>query len=74
MNGMFNCAIVLVPTPWGLGEGPKAQISVNFNNKVNSKDFKTKLCVLTNKRYKSYKMGFSSGHLVHAPGVKNLFF
>ena len=28
-----------VPTPWGLGEGPKGQISLNLNYKVNFKDF-----------------------------------
>ena len=29
----------LVPTPWGLGEGPKGQISFNLKYKVNFKDF-----------------------------------
>ena len=29
----------LVPTPWGPGEGPKGQISLNLNQKVNFKDF-----------------------------------
>ena len=29
----------LVLTPWGLGEGPKGQISFNLNYKVNFKDF-----------------------------------
>ena len=28
-----------VPTPWGPGEGPKGQISLNLNHKVNFKDF-----------------------------------
>ena len=28
-----------VPTPWGLGEGPKGQISLNLNYKVNFKGF-----------------------------------
>ena len=37
------------PTPWGHGEGTKGQISFNFNNKVNFKDFYTKLFVCTNK-------------------------
>ena len=32
-------AIFLVRTPWGLGEGPKGQISFNLNYKVNFKDF-----------------------------------
>ena len=31
--------IFLVPTPWGPGEGPKGQISLNLNHKVNFKDF-----------------------------------
>ena len=31
--------LFLVPTPWGLREGPKGQISLNFNYKVNLKDF-----------------------------------
>ena len=26
--------LVLVPAPWGTGEGPKGQISLNFNYKV----------------------------------------
>ena len=29
----------LVPASWGLGEGPKGQISLNLNYKVNFKDF-----------------------------------
>ena len=29
----------LVPAPWGLWEGPKGQISLNLNYKVNFKDF-----------------------------------
>ena len=28
-----------VPASWGLGEGPKGQISLNLNYKVNFKDF-----------------------------------
>ena len=27
------------PAPWGPGEGPKGQISLNFSYKVNFKDF-----------------------------------
>ena len=33
----------------GGGEGPKGKISLNFNYKVNSKDFQTKLCVSSHK-------------------------
>ena len=40
---------ILVPAPWGLGEGPKGGISLNFNYKVNSKKNYTKLCVSSNK-------------------------
>ena len=48
------------PGPWGPGEGSKGQISLTFNNKVNFKDFYTKLnlYVLTNKRDKTYQAGF----------------
>ena len=54
---------------WGLGEGPKGQISLNLNYKVNFKDFKPN-CVylLTNERYITYQMGFSFGGLGHAQG------
>ena len=31
MNGTSNGTIFLVPRPWGLGEGPKGQISLNLN-------------------------------------------
>ena len=31
--------IFLVPTPWGPGEEPKGQISLNLNHKVNFEDF-----------------------------------
>ena len=39
MNSMFKGTILLAPAPLGLGEGPKGQISLNFNYKVNSKVF-----------------------------------
>ena len=42
------------PHPWGGGEGSKGQLSLNFNNKVNFKDFYTKHCVCTYK-YKDKK-------------------
>ena len=38
MNAMFNGTIVLVSAPRGFGEGPKDQISLNFNYEDNSKD------------------------------------
>ena len=52
MNGTCNGTIFGVPAPWGLGEGPKGQISFNLNNKVNFKDFKPNFVyLLTNERY-----------------------
>ena len=54
----------------GPREGPKGQISLNFNFKVNYKEFKPNfLCLLKNGRYKTYQTGFSFGCLGHAPGV-----
>ena len=59
----------LIPAPWGLGEGPKGQISLNPNYKVNFKDFKPNcVCLLTNERYEIYQMGFSCGPQGHVPG------
>ena len=56
--------------PWGPGKVPKGQISLNFNNKVNFKDFfiPNFECVLTHKRNKTYQTRFSFCHLGHAPG------
>ena len=68
MNGACNVKLFFGPAPWGPGEGPKGQISFNFNYEVNFKDFYTKLCVLTNERYKTYQTGFSFCPLGHAPG------
>ena len=39
MNGTCNSTIFMVRASWGLGEGPKGQISLNRNHKVNFKDF-----------------------------------
>ena len=51
----------LAPSPWGLREGPKGQISLNLNHKVKFIDFRPNfLCLL---------VGFSFGRLGHAPGV-----
>ena len=78
-------SIFFWPSPLGHGEGPKGQISFNFNYKVNFKVFfiPNFVCVLTNERYKTYQTGFSFCCLGHAPGVgwgaqggkkKNFFF
>ena len=67
MNATCNGTIFGVPAPWGLGEGPKGQISLNLNYKVNFKDFKPNfLYLLTNDRYITNQTGFSSGRLGHA--------
>ena len=56
--------------PWGPGEGSKGQISFKFNYKVNFKDFIPNfVCVLTNERDKTYKMGFLFCCVDHAQGV-----
>ena len=48
MNGACNVKLFFGPAPWGPGEGPKGQISFNFNYKVNFKDFYTQtLCVFS---------------------------
>ena len=39
MNGACTSTIFWVPAPWGLGEGPKGQISLNLNYKVIFKGF-----------------------------------
>ena len=39
MNGACTSTIFGVPAPWGLGEGPKGQISLNLNYKVIFKGF-----------------------------------
>ena len=53
------------PVPWGPGEGPKDQISLNF--KANFKDFIPNfVCLLANK---THQMGFSFSRLGHTRGV-----
>ena len=46
MNGARNDTF-LDPAPWGPVEGPKGQMSLNFNYKVIFKYFETKLCVFS---------------------------
>ena len=53
------------PAPCGPGEGPKGQISFNFNYKVNFKDFYSKLCVCSHK----WKIqNISDGFFILSPG------
>ena len=59
MNEAPNVKFFGGPAPWSPGEGSKGQISFNFNYKVILKIFIPNFeCVLTNERYKTYKMGF----------------
>ena len=70
MNGICNGTIFWVPAPWGPGEGPKGQISLNLNYKVNFKDFKPNFVyLLTYERYITYQTGFSFECLGHAQGL-----
>ena len=59
--------IFWVIAPWGLGRGPKGELSLNLNNKVNFKYFNF-VYLLTNERYITYQTGFLFGHLGHAQG------
>ena len=53
--------------PFGPREESKGQITLNFNYKVNFKDFFTPnvVCDLTNEIYKTYQTGFSFCRLGH---------
>ena len=65
INGTCNSTIFLVPTPRGPWEGPKGQISLNLNHKVNFKDFLTKLCVSSH-NWKIWNI--SDGIFIPSPG------
>ena len=65
----MGCAteFFLVPTP---EEGPKGQISLHFNFKVNFKDLKTKLCVFSKmKAIKHIRRDFHSLSWVMPQGL-----
>ena len=63
MNWPRNVKNFLAPPP---GEGPKDQISFNFNYKVNFKDFYSKLCVFSHKRK---IQNISDGFFILSPGT-----
>ena len=80
MNGTCNGTLLFDPAHWGHGEGSKGQISLNFNNQVNFRDFLYQtLCVfLQIKSIKHFEWDFCSdarvgiwGHWV--PRGSNLF-
>ena len=57
MNAICNGTLFLVPVPWGLGEGPKGQISLNLTKSI-SKIFKPNFVYLfTNERNITYQTG-----------------
>ena len=51
------------------GEGPKGQISLNFNYSRFQRFLNQTLCLLTNEIFKTYQTGFLLGCMGHAPGV-----
>ena len=73
LTGVAHATALIIGSlpPWGLGEGPKGQISLNlYYSLVNFKDFKPNfVCLLTNERYRIYQTGFSFDCLGDAPGL-----
>ena len=60
----------LAPPPGALGRGQKVKYHLILITKSISKIFIPNfVCVLSNKRYKTYQTGFSFCLLGHAPGV-----
>ena len=69
MNGTCTGTIFWVPAPWGLGEGPKGQISLNLNYKVNYKVFKPNFVYhLRNERLYYIRQDFHSAAWVMPRG------
>ena len=61
---------VFGPAPGALGRGQKVKYHLISITKSISKTFIPNfVCVLTNKRYKTYQTGFASCRLGHASGV-----
>ena len=70
MNGACNIKLFFAPPPGALGRGQKVKNYLISITKSISKIFIPNfVCVLTNKRYKTYQTGFASCRLGHAPGV-----
>ena len=58
------------PAPGALGRGQKVKYHLISITKSISKIFIPNfVCILTNKRYKTYQTGFALCRLCHAPGV-----
>ena len=69
MNEACNVKLFLALSPGALGRGQKVKYHLISSTKSISKIFYTRLCVLTNERYKKYQTGFSFCRLGHATGV-----
>ena len=74
MNRVCNGTFFFGPAPWGPGEGPKGQISLNIIKfQLQSqfqRFFNQTLCVFSHmKDIKHIRQEFSFGRLGHAPGV-----
>ena len=56
--------------PWGPGEGPKVKYhSISITKPIIKTFIPNVVCVLTNKRHKTYQTGFASCRLGYASGV-----
>ena len=67
MNGARNVKKNLAPPPGALGRGQKVKYHLISITKSSSKIFIPNfVCVLTNKRYKTYQTGFLLRRLGHA--------
>ena len=70
MNGARTGTFFFGPAPWGGAKRSNIIMTINFNYKVNFKDFKPIfVCLFTNERYKTFHTGFLFSSLGHAPGV-----
>ena len=70
MNGACNVKLFLARPPGAQGRGQKVKYHLISITKLIIKIFiPNSVCVLTNKRYKTYQTGFSFCPLGHAPGV-----
>ena len=61
---------VLAPPPGALGRGKKVKYHlISITKSISNTFIPNFVCVLTNKRYKTYQTGFASCRLGHASGV-----
>ena len=61
---------VLAPPPGALGRDQKVKYHlISITKSISNTFIPNFVCVLTNKRYKTYQMGFASCWLGHASGV-----